>query len=323
MLDAIVIGGGPAGYTAALYLARAGRSPLCIEGYGAGGQLLTTTDVENFPGFPDGILGPELAGNIRLQAERFGARFLMRDVTSVDFSGAPLRVGTGADLHEARTVIIATGATAKQLGLESERRLANRGVAYCAVCDGPLFAGRRVAVVGGGDAAMQEALTLARFATEVLVVHRRREFRAAQVMVDAVAALPNAQILTPYVVEDVLEGEMQTVSGALVRNVETGEAHVEGLGGVFVSIGHHPNTELFSASVDVDGEGYIVVEPGSTKTSVEGVYAAGDVQDKQFRQAITAAASGCMAALEAEHWLTHRPAVYRSSAPVVSAPTAP
>jgi thioredoxin reductase (NADPH) len=301
----IVIGGGPAGYTASLYLARAGLDPLCIEGYAAGGQLLTTTMVDNFPGFPQGVLGPELAESIRAQAERFGARFLMRDVSAVDLSSRPFHVMVGNEVHTADALVIATGATAKTLGLDSELALTNHGVAYCSVCDGPLFAGRRVAVVGGGDAAMEEALTLQRFASEVLVIHRRDEFRATRVMFDSVRAA-GIELLTPFVVEEVLGLAEGHVTGARLRDTETGETRVEELAGLFVAIGHHPATDLVAGQLECDEEGYIIVEPGRTTTSIEGVFAAGDVQDKLFRQAVTASGSGCMAALEAQRWLAER-----------------
>jgi thioredoxin reductase (NADPH) len=301
--NALVIGGGPAGYTAALYLARAGLEPLCIEGYAAGGQLLLTGHVENFPGFPEGILGPDLVTNIRTQAERFGARFELLDVTAVDLSQRPFRVFTGADEHRAHALVLATGATAKPLGLESELALQNRGVAYCSVCDGPLFAGRRVAVVGGGDAAMDEALSLSRIADQVVLVHRRRGFRASQVMVDRVRATPNIELLIPYTVDEVLGVEEGRLNGLALRDAETNQVRIEPMDAMFVAIGHTPNSKLFADAVACDEDGYVLVDPGSSRTSVEGVFAAGDVHDRHFRQAITSAGSGCIAALEAERWL--------------------
>jgi thioredoxin reductase (NADPH) len=301
--SSIVIGGGPAAYTAALYLARAGLDPLCIEGWGAGGQLLTTTTVENFPGFPDGIPGPDLMAQMRAQAERLNTRFLMEDATSVDLSSRPFTVETPSGTFQTHSLILATGATAKKLGLPSEDALQNRGVAYCAVCDGPLFTGQRVGIVGGGDAALTEAMYLTAFATEVVVIHRRPEFRAAQIMVEKAKEYENLSLLVPWVVERVLGEEEGRVRGALLRNTETGEERVEEFGGLFVAIGHNPNTALVTGQVECDAHGYVVVEPGRTRTSIPGVFAAGDVQDPVFRQAITSAGSGCMAALEAQRWL--------------------
>jgi thioredoxin reductase (NADPH) len=304
--NVIVIGGGPAGYTAALYAARAGLEPLCIEGWGAGGQLLVTGQVENFPGFPDGLLGPDLVERIRRQAESFGARFVTRDVTSVDLSEPPFRVDVGDEPQFAKAVIVATGATARQLGLESEAALQNRGVAYCATCDGPLFTGKRVAVVGGGDAALEEAIGMAKYASEVLVVHRRDEFRASRIMQRYARSNEKIAFATPYVVDEILDVSAGRVTGLRLVHVDTGEERIEPVEGVFVSIGHDPNTELFRDFVECDPHGYIAVTPGTSRTSVEGVFAAGDVQDPYYRQAVTSAGSGCMAALDAERWLAHR-----------------
>jgi thioredoxin reductase (NADPH) len=304
--DVIIIGGGPAGYTAALYAARANLRPLCIEGFQAGGQLMITSDVDNYPGFRDGILGPELMGQMRAQAERFGTEYITDDVTQVDFSETPHKVYIGEQEFRARAVIVATGATARQLGLPSERELQGRGVSYCAVCDAAFFRGQRVIVAGGGDSAMEEATFLARFASEVVLVHRRDEFRASRVMVDAARATENLRIVTPYVVEGVLGAEERRVTGARLRHVITGEERIEEADGFFVAIGHDPNTGIFLDWLDHDENGYLITEPDSTRTKREGVFAAGDVKDHIYRQAVTAAGSGCMAALDAERWLTAR-----------------
>ena len=248
--NSIVIGGGPAGYTAALYLARAGLDPLCIEGWAAGGQLLTTTTVENFPGFPEGIPGPDLVTQMRTQAERLSTRFVMEDATAVDLSSRPFTVETSSATFQTHSLIIATGATAKKLGLPSEEALQNRGVAYCAVCDGPLFTGQRVGIVGGGDAALTEAMYLTAFATEVVVIHRRREFRAAQIMVEQAKDYENLSLLVPWAVDRMLGEEEGRLRGAVLLNTETGEERVEEFGGLFVAIGHNPNTELVAGQVD-------------------------------------------------------------------------
>jgi thioredoxin reductase (NADPH) len=304
--DVIIIGGGPAGYTAALYAARANLNPLCIEGFQAGGQLMITSDVDNYPGFRDGILGPELMGQMRGQAGRFGTEFITDDVTHVDFSETPHKVYIGDQEHRARAVIVATGATARQLGLSGERALQGRGVSYCAVCDAAFFRGQRVLVAGGGDSAMEEATFLAKFASEVVLVHRRDEFRASRVMVDAAHATENLRILTPYTVEDVLGVEENRVTGVKLRHAITGEERIEEAAGFFVAIGHDPNTGVVLDWLEHDENGYLITEPDSTRTKVEGVFAAGDVQDHIYRQAVTAAGSGCMAALDAERWITAR-----------------
>jgi thioredoxin reductase (NADPH) len=304
--DVIIIGGGPAAYTAALYAARANLHPLCIEGFQAGGQLMITSDVENYPGFRDGILGPELMGQMRSQAERFGTDFITDDVTHVDFSGSPHKVYIGDQEFRARTVIAATGASARQLGLPGEQKLQGRGVSYCAVCDAAFFRGQRVVVAGGGDSAMEEATFLARFASEVVLVHRRDEFRASPIMVDHARATENLRIVTPYVVEDVLGVEEGKVTGVRLRHAGTGEERIEEASGFFVAIGHDPNTRIFLDWLDHDENGYLITEPDSTRTKVAGVFAAGDVKDHVYRQAVTAAGSGCMAALDTEHWLTAR-----------------
>ena len=299
--DVIVIGGGPAGYTAALYAARANLRPLVIEGFSWGGQLMVTSDVENYPGYPDGVMGPEMMAEFRRQAERFGAEFVTDDVTRVDFSERPFRVWVEGDEYEARSVIVATGASARWLGLESEDRLKNHGVSACATCDGAFFRDKHIFVVGGGDTAFEEALFLTRFGFKVTVVHRRNEFRASQIMVDRARANEKIQLKTPYAVDEVLgEG---SISGLRLRNTETGETEEVDAGALFVAIGHDPNTKLFVDQLDHDPNGYLVTKPGTTETNVPGVFAAGDVQDHVYRQAVTAAGSGCCAALDVERYL--------------------
>jgi thioredoxin reductase (NADPH) len=303
--ETIIIGGGPAGYTAALYAARANLNPLVIEGFAWGGQLMITSDVENYPGYPEGVLGPEMMNDFRRQAERFGSEFLTDDVTAVDFSEHPLRVWVGDDEYRAKSVIIATGANARQLGLESERTFQGRGVSYCAVCDAAFFREREVVVVGGGDSAMEEALFLTKFATNVTVVHRRDEFRASQIMQDRARANEKVEFLTPYVVEEAL-GEEGKLTGVRVAHTETGDTREIPADGLFVAIGHDPNTKLFEGQLEMDEAGYLITRPGSTETNVKGVFAAGDVVDHTYRQAITAAGTGTMAALDAERWLSER-----------------
>ena len=297
----IVIGGGPAGYTAALYAARANLDPLVIEGFQWGGQLMITSDVENYPGYADGVLGPEMMQDFRRQAERFGAEYVTDDVTRVDLSERPLRVWVGDDEYRAEAVIVATGATARQLGIESERRLQGRGVTYCAVCDAAFYRGKEVVVVGGGDSAMEEAVFTTKFAEKVTVVHRRNEFRASQILEDRARDNEKIELMTPYVVEEVLGEEKMT--GVRVRNVETGEQAEVAADGLFVAIGHDPTTALFLDWLEHEETGYLVTKPGTTETNVPGVFAAGDVQDHVYRQAVTAAGSGCMAALDAERFL--------------------
>jgi thioredoxin reductase (NADPH) len=317
--ELIIVGGGPAGYTAALYAARANLRPLVIEGIQWGGQLMITSDVENYPGYPEGVLGPAMMQDFRAQAERFGAEFLTDDVTRVDLSERPFRVYIGDDEHRAETVIVATGANARQLGLDTEVALQGRGVSYCAVCDAAFFRDREVVVVGGGDSAMEEATFLTKFATKVTLVHRRDEFRASPIMVDRARSNEKIEIATPFVIDDVLGGAAGKVTGVALRNVETGEKQEIPADGVFVAIGHDPSTALFLDWIDHDEAGYLIAKNGSTETNIAGVFAAGDVQDHVYRQAITAAGSGCMAALDAERFLTelaHHPLAAAVAPPV-------
>jgi thioredoxin reductase (NADPH) len=299
--DVVIVGSGPAGLTAAVYTARANLHPVIIEGVGAGGQLMLTTDVENFPGFPDGILGPELMMLFREQAARFGAEFVTSDVDRIDLSESPFRIGVGDAEYLARTVIVSTGATARMLGLESEQRLLGHGVSTCATCDGFFFRDLPIAVVGGGDSALEEANFLTRFATKVTLIHRRKELRASKIMQDRVFANPKIDVRWNSVVDDVIgDGKLEAVR---LRDTETDAVSDLPVSGMFVAIGHTPNTELFTGQLKLDENGYIVTEPDSTATSVPGVFASGDVQDHVYRQAITAAGSGCMAALDAERYL--------------------
>jgi thioredoxin reductase (NADPH) len=299
--DVIIIGGGPAGYTAALYAARGNLRPLVIEGFNWGGQLMITSDVENYPGYSEGVMGPEMMQDFRRQAERFGAEFVTDDVTRVDFSEQPHRIWVGDDEYRARAVIIATGATARQLGLESEQRLQGRGVSYCATCDAAFFPDKHVVVVGGGDSAMEEATFLTRFAAKVTIVHRRDEFRASQIMLDRARANEKIEWITNAVVEEVL-GE-DRVTGVRLRDVNTGETWEIEADGLFAAIGHDPNTGLFLDQLDHDEAGYLITNPRTTETNVPGVFAVGDVQDHVYRQAITAAGTGSMGALDAERYL--------------------
>ena len=304
--NVIIIGSGPAGLTAALYTARANLQPLVIEGLEAGGQLMMTTLVENFPGVRDGIMGPDLIAEMRAQAQKFGAEIVQDQVSLVDLCSQPLVVKTSSAQYTARTVIIATGASARLLGLPSERTLMGHGVSTCATCDGYFFRGQEIAVVGGGDSAMEEAIFLTRFATKVTVVHRRDTLRASKIMQDKARANPKIAWLLDSEVEEIVGQPSGEVASMVVRNNKTGARTELPVAGVFVAIGHTPNTSLFKGQLELDANGYIVTHDGA-KTSVSGVFAAGDVQDHIYRQAITAAGSGCMAALDAEHFLDNIP----------------
>ncbi len=301
-----IIGGGPAGYTAALYAARGDLAPVVIEGYAAGGQLMITTEVDNYPGFENGIMGPELIREMRAQAERFGTTFRTEDVTAVRFSNDPMTTPHELDVSgetiQARAVIVATGATARQIGLASEQRLQGRGVSYCAVCDGAFFREHEVVVVGGGDSAMEEATFLTKFAAKVTIVHRREELRASKIMQARARANPKIAWELGYVVEEVL-GE-DAVSGLRLRETDGTATKEIPCTGLFVAIGHDPTTALFVGVLEMDENGYLIQQPGSTATKISGVFVAGDVADHVYRQAVTAAGDGCMAALDAERWLT-------------------
>jgi thioredoxin reductase (NADPH) len=298
----LIIGSGPAGLTAAIYAARANLKPLMIEGEEAGGQLMITTDVENYPGFEHGVTGPDLISVMRKQAERFGTRFITRNVTKVDFSSRPFKVSVGTTEYQALTVIISTGASAKLLGLPSEKQYMSRGLSACATCDGAFFKNVEVAVVGGGDTAMEEANFLTRFASKVYLIHRRDSFRASKIMQDRALNNPKIEVIWNTGVEEVL-GNGKSVTGLKLKNTVTGEVTEKSLGGVFIAIGHKPNTDLFKGMLDMDENGYLITKKGSTYTKIPGVFAAGDVQDHHYRQAITAAGTGCMASIDAERWL--------------------
>ena len=300
----VIIGSGPAGLTAALYTARANLRPVVVEGLEGGGQLMITTMVENWPGFRDGVMGPDLMAEMRIQAERFGARIVQGHVESVDLATRPFRVSLSDRELRAQSLIIATGASAQWLGLPSEKKLVGRGVSSCATCDGAFFKNRPIVVVGGGDTAMEEALFLTRFASTVYVVHRRDKLRASKVMQDKAFANPKIRFIWNSVVEDIHDLDKGEVTGVVLRDVQTGEASELAVDGVFVAIGHTPNTSLFKGQLDLHPTGYVVTQ--GTRTNVEGVFACGDVQDATYRQAITAAGSGCMAAMDAERFLEHQ-----------------
>ena len=300
----LIVGSGPAGYTAAIYAARAGLEPIVLGGLMSGGQLMITTDVENYPGFPESVTGPDVMERFQKQAERFGAKVLAEDAVRIDLSARPFRAETDRAVFTGDALVLATGASARWLGLESEERLTNRGVSACATCDGALFRDKPMAVVGGGDTAMEEALFLTRFATRVTVIHRRGELRASKIMQERALASEKIDFAWNSVVDEVL-GE-EAVTGVRVRNVETNESTNLPVEAVFIAIGHQPNTELLVGQVELDNTGYIVTQAGSTRTSVEGVFACGDVADSVYRQAVTAAGTGCMSAIDAERWLAEQ-----------------
>ncbi len=297
----IIIGSGPAGLTSAIYTSRALLKPFMIEGEEVGGQLMTTTDVENWPGEPEGIMGPDLMVNIKKQAERFGTRFLASNVTKVDFKTRPFKVWVGDDMYQSHAVIISTGASAKYLGLESERKFLGRGVSACATCDGAFFKNQEVVIVGGGDTAMEEATFLTRFASHVTIIHRRDSFRASKIMAEKAMKHPKISVMWNSEITHIAgDKSVQTID---IKNLLTGEMHTKKVDGVFIAIGHQPNTKLFQGVLDMDETGYLKTKADSTYTSVEGVFAAGDVADHVYRQAITAAGTGCMAAIDCERWL--------------------
>ena len=310
--NVIIIGSGPAGYTAALYTARAELSPLVIEGFAWGGLLQQTSDVENFPGYPDGVMGPVMMQQLRDQAERFGSRFITDQATRVEFASEPgglHRVWVEDDEYTARSVILAMGAVHKKLGVPGEEELSGRGVSYCATCDAAFFKDRTTLIVGGGDSAMEEAMFLAKFSSKVTIANRRDEFRASRIMLERARAVENIEFLTPYVVEQLLPGDNGALATAQLRNVGTGEQRELALAGAFVAIGHVPQSELVNGIVDLDENGYARVEGRSTRTNRPGVFAAGDLVDHTYRQAVTAAGSGCQAALDAEWYLRDTPAL--------------
>ncbi len=301
MHKVVIIGSGCAGLTAAIYAARANLSPLVLEGHEPGGQLSLTTHVENFPGFPDGILGPELIENMRKQALKFGAHFKAGSVSEVDLTVRPFKIKVGNELYETKSLIVAAGASARLLGLEGEKELIGRGLSTCATCDGYFFRGKPIAVVGGGDSAMEEANFLSRYASKVYLIHRRDEFRASKIMIDRARANGKIEFVTPYVVEEMFSPD-GLVAGVILRQTQTGEKREIALDGVFVAIGHNPNSMAFRGKLEMDENGYLIARHGSL-TGVPGVFIAGDVQDHRYRQAVTAAGSGCMAAIDAEKFL--------------------
>lgn len=306
--NVIIVGGGPAGYTAALYTARANLEPLVFEGFRWGGQLQNTTDVENYPGYPDGIMGPAMMGQFRAQAERFGTRFVTDDVDRVELSdGGVERVFLGDEEHRAKTVILAMGAEPRRLGIPGEMELGGRGVSTCGVCDGAFFKGQRVLVIGGGDSAMEDSIFISKYASELTIVNRRDEFRASKIMLERARQQGNIDFKTPYVPEEFLVGEDGKLSRVRLRHAETGDAEEIEADGAFVAIGHLPKSEIVQGQLDTDNGGYIATHPGSTATSLAGVFAVGDVVDRTYRQAVTAAGTGCMGALDAEWYLRDTP----------------
>jgi thioredoxin reductase (NADPH) len=300
--NVIIIGSGPAGLTASLYTARANLNPLCFEGSGAGGQLMTTTEVENYPGFPEGVMGPDLMENMRKQAERFGTELLRQDVEQVDFSRRPFKVTSDGKEYYGRAVIISTGAAPRHLGLPNEAKLTGRGVSTCATCDGAFFRDEDLVVVGGGDSAIEEATFLTRFGSSVRIIHRRDQLRASKIMQDRALNTPKLSIVWDSVVSAIHEEENK-LGAVTLKNVKTGEESRLAIGGLFVAIGHIPNTKLFAGQIDLDPQGYILTKPGSTATNVDGVFAGGDCVDHVYRQAVTAAGMGCQTAIDAERWL--------------------
>ena len=312
MENVIIIGSGPAGYTAALYTARANLEPLVVEGWMWGGLLQQTTDVENFPGYPQGVMGPQMMQDLRDQAERFGARFVTENVTRVDPAsapGEPFRVWVDEDSYEARAVVLAMGAEHKKLGVPGEEELGGRGVSYCATCDAAFYKDRETIIVGGGDSAMEEAIFLAKFSSKVTIVNRRDEFRASKIMLERARSMPNIDFLTPYVVEEFVASDEGVLDRARLRHVESGSRRELPMNGAFIAIGHEPQSELVEGIVETDDNGYVLTEGKSTRTTVAGMFAAGDLVDHTYRQAVTAAGTGCMAALDAEWYLRDNPAV--------------
>lgn len=304
--DVIIIGSGPAGYTAALYAARADLKPMVFAGYQPGGQLTITTDVENYPGFPDGIMGPDMMELFRKQAERFGTEVVYENITKVDFTAHPFRVWAEEKEYQAKAIVISSGASAKWLGLESEVTFGGHGVSACATCDGFFFRGKVVAVFGGGDTAMEEAHYLTKHASKVYLVHRRDEFRASKIMQERVLANEKIEVLYNTVLEEIV-GDLEPfkkTTGVRLKNVVSNEKYLLPLDGVFIAIGHKPNSEMFKGILDMDDVGYLKVQPGSTATNIPGVFASGDVADSIYRQAVTAAGTGCMAAIDAERWIS-------------------
>ncbi len=308
--NVVIVGSGPAGYTAALYTARANLNPLVVEGFAWGGLLQQTTDVENFPGFPQGVMGPELMQQMRDQAERFGARLETDEVTSVELSpdGGLHKVFVGDDMYLTRSVVLAMGAKHRKLGVDGEELLSGRGVSYCATCDAAFFRDVPTVIVGGGDSAMEEAMFLAKFASKVAVIHRRDEFRASNIMLERARAIPNIEFLTPYAVDEFIAGESGALSRARLRNTVDDSTHEIEISGAFIAVGHDPQSQLVAGQVDIDPNGYVITEGRSTRTNLAGVFAAGDLVDHTYRQAITAAGSGCQAALDAEWYLRDTPA---------------
>jgi thioredoxin reductase (NADPH) len=327
--ELIIIGGGPAGYTAALYASRANLEPLVIEGFNWGGQLQNTTDVENYPGYPVGIMGPEMMQEFRAQAERFGTRFITDDADRVELSdGETQRVWLGDEEYRAKTVILSMGAEPRRLGIPGERELAGRGVSTCGVCDGAFFKGERVIVVGGGDSAMEDAIFIAKYASHLTIVHRRDEFRASKIMLERAQAVDNIDFKTPYIPEEFIAGDDGKIAKVRLRQADSGETEELEIGGAFVAIGHTPQSDLVKDQVDTDEAGYVLTQNGSTKTNLAGVFAVGDLVDHIYRQAVTAAGTGCMGALDAEWYLRDTPPSpeahwMRGGEPVEIAPPAP